>query len=786
MTSRLALLWVVLFWSAVAHGQQWFFNWDGTTDITCVPTVEGNNAFYPGAAANSAFHWEIADNGGGGKAFRQVVTGDSGFRWYGYGSRPEYYRGPCTTLAMENLRADRNAFTIAYRIKAESCSSTSKTRFFNCEFETTELSPWWHGQPEEFAQTGGSYGPYLGFRVEFSLRKDASGDIWLADHRTDQNIYKLKTSSGQPTWHTVWATCELPVHPYATPYSRYRIWIDGTEVAWDDRDRCGWSDVEVGWTPSSGKYATFALDYVCYTYGAYPPGSIPIPPERAAASTNSIATLKSYADGTPCELTNKIVMGVFTDVRLGTKVYYLCELDGADGIKVTHNTGKSPHNTGGSAVTLAIGNVVSVKGGLNSAEAEKQISAHDITYLSAGTSPAMPLSVSNAALTNSCNAALYANSPRQLLATAETGIIGSLTATTITDTGKSWTADQWQNMTVFLPATARHPSLYYHVIANTSDTLTLSHRAIRSDFNSQPNLTVDGVAAGDAYEFSGGRPAGPRLDGRLVRTTGIVTAVDPAAGYFDINDGGGSGDTQTLQDIWDTIHYGWAFVPPNGIRVYTVSPLPGLGDTAAAVGCLGMSRFKHQASTIVDPNNSARDETKVDKVMPVVWGQSWVAGRITTQPLSQSACRGGSVTFTVAATGSGTMSYQWQKNGFDLSNGGQYSGATASTLTISNVDDADVADYRCVITADYGSMASEIALLTLKQTVATDLDHDCDVDAADILDFTACISGAEAACAAECAKADFDLDGDVDQSDFGRLQRCLSGAHVSADPNCMN
>jgi hypothetical protein len=39
-----------------ASGQSWFFNWDGTTDITCVPTSEGNNAFFQGAAANSAYY----------------------------------------------------------------------------------------------------------------------------------------------------------------------------------------------------------------------------------------------------------------------------------------------------------------------------------------------------------------------------------------------------------------------------------------------------------------------------------------------------------------------------------------------------------------------------------------------------------------------------------------------------------------------------------------------------------------------------------------------------------
>lgn len=108
--------------------QSWFFNWDGTIDISCVPTVEGNNAYFQGGAANSSFYWEVVDNGSGGKAFRQVVTSGTGYRWTGFGSRPEFYRGPCNTFAMENFRPDHNAFTIAFRIKAESCSSTTMNR----------------------------------------------------------------------------------------------------------------------------------------------------------------------------------------------------------------------------------------------------------------------------------------------------------------------------------------------------------------------------------------------------------------------------------------------------------------------------------------------------------------------------------------------------------------------------------------------------------------------------------------------------------------------------------
>ncbi|HTS19276.1 MAG TPA: LamG-like jellyroll fold domain-containing protein [Verrucomicrobiae bacterium] len=57
---------------------------------------------------------------------------------------------------------------------------------------------------------------------------------------------------------------------------------------------------------------------------------------------------------------------------------------------------------------------------------------------------------------------------------------------------------------------------------------------------------------------------------------------------------------------------------------------------------------------------------------------------ITSQPSPVDYCPGSSVTFSVAATGN-SLSYQWLWNGMPLTDGGQISGATSSTLTISNV-----------------------------------------------------------------------------------------------------
>ncbi|NBW88043.1 MAG: hypothetical protein EBR23_14750, partial [Planctomycetia bacterium] len=59
-----------------------------------------------------------------------------------------------------------------------------------------------------------------------------------------------------------------------------------------------------------------------------------------------------------------------------------------------------------------------------------------------------------------------------------------------------------------------------------------------------------------------------------------------------------------------------------------------------------------------------------------------VAPAFTTQPSSQSVAPGVTVTFTAAASGTPTPTYQWQKGGSSLS------GQTAATLSLSNVQPA--------------------------------------------------------------------------------------------------
>ena len=74
---------------------------------------------------------------------------------------------------------------------------------------------------------------------------------------------------------------------------------------------------------------------------------------------------------------------------------------------------------------------------------------------------------------------------------------------------------------------------------------------------------------------------------------------------------------------------------------------------------------------------------------------------IITQPTDQSTCDGGSVSFTVSATGTG-LTYQWRKGIVNLIDGGNISGATTATLTINPATILDVAsNYNVVVSGTF-------------------------------------------------------------------------------------
>ena len=86
---------------------------------------------------------------------------------------------------------------------------------------------------------------------------------------------------------------------------------------------------------------------------------------------------------------------------------------------------------------------------------------------------------------------------------------------------------------------------------------------------------------------------------------------------------------------------------------------------------------------------------------------------ITSQPTNQWAESGASASFSVTASGTGTLGYQWQKDSTNLVNGGNLSGTTSNVLAFVAVTPGDAANYRVVVTNAYGSVTSAVVSLTV-------------------------------------------------------------------------
>ncbi|HEY0456615.1 MAG TPA: lamin tail domain-containing protein, partial [Verrucomicrobiae bacterium] len=85
-------------------------------------------------------------------------------------------------------------------------------------------------------------------------------------------------------------------------------------------------------------------------------------------------------------------------------------------------------------------------------------------------------------------------------------------------------------------------------------------------------------------------------------------------------------------------------------------------------------------------------------------------GLITQQPISRAVITNATTNFTVVASGTGTLRYQWRYNGSNITNNPS---ATNSVLNLTNVTLASGGTYDVMMTDDVGSFTSQPATLTV-------------------------------------------------------------------------
>ncbi len=148
--------------------------------------------------------------------------------------------------------------------------------------------------------------------------------------------------------------------------------------------------------------------------------------------------------------------------------------------------------------------------------------------------------------------------------------------------------------------------------------------------------------------------------------------------------------------------------PPGTTVVFGTNPLTTL-NPSSTVTLTGTNTLSFGSYTITVTGVASGAPNQTQNITYII--NPGTGPIVNTNPTSQAVCQGGTVTFTVAATGA--TGYQWQKSMDGGVTWPPIAGATGTSYTIVNVQPTDAAQYRCATSGQCGTTNSTAAVLTV-------------------------------------------------------------------------
>ena len=181
------------------------------------------------------------------------------------------------------------------------------------------------------------------------------------------------------------------------------------------------------------------------------------------------------------------------------------------------------------------------------------------------------------------------------------------------------------------------------------------------------------------------------------------------------------GDTLFIVAGFDFVasgHPASLWINPSGADLGAMSPPVATitNITGTDLNSSGIIGFVLGGYTNAAPPGCVVDDVRVSTNWAVVTG----APEIQAQPVaSQSKNAGDATTIKATVTGASPTTYQWQRNGVNVTDGGAVSGATTAVLSISSASQATAGTYTLFVTNGLGTATSSASVLNVTDPFIT-------------------------------------------------------------------